>query len=153
MSKELEKYKKAIESFKNYIKTIENRQEYLHDNEDFYREEIEQNELFLKMLHGVSSYIDNSIPKEVVENKLQELEKEYKIALEENSTKALILKCQVEIVKELQILNYIDNSISKEAIEDAIKYEKGEIKYSTDEYRNKMHAYTLNVLEEILEGK
>lgn len=101
MSKELEEYKKAITNFKNYIKTIENRQEYLYNNEDFYREEIEQNELFLKMLHGVSSYIDNSIPKKVVENKLQDLERQYKIALEENSTKAFILKCQIEIVKEL----------------------------------------------------
>lgn len=72
MNKELEKHKKAIESFKNYIKTIENRQEYLYDNEDFYKEEIEQNELFLKMLHGVLNYIDNSIPMEVVENKLNE---------------------------------------------------------------------------------
>lgn len=49
----------------------------------------------------ILNYIDNSIPKEVVEKKLQELEKEYKIALEENSTKAFILKCQIEIVKEI----------------------------------------------------
>lgn len=39
----------------------------------------------------------------------------------------------------------------EEAIKDAIKYEKEEIKYSTDEYRSKMHVYTLNVLEELLE--
>lgn len=68
-------------------------------------------------------------------------------------SKELVKNKLQDLVKELQILNYIDNSIPKEAIEDAIKYEKGEIKYSTDEYRNKMHAYTLNVLEEILEGK
>lgn len=75
MNKELEKHKKAIESFKNYIKTIENRQEYLYDNEDFYKEEIEQNELFLKMLHGVLNYIDNSIPMEAVNEKIEDYEK------------------------------------------------------------------------------
>ena len=52
-------------------------------------------------IETVLNYIDNSISKEIVENKLINLEKEYKEALEENSTKAFILKCQIEIAKEL----------------------------------------------------
>lgn len=52
-------------------------------------------------LETALNYIDNSIPKEVVEKKLQDLERQYKIVLEENSTKAFILKCQIEIVQEL----------------------------------------------------
>lgn len=101
MSKADDKDKKAIENFKDYIKTIENRQEYLYNDEEFYKEEIEQNELFLKMLHNILNYIENSISKEVIKEKKQELEKEYKECLEENSTKAFILKCQLEIINEM----------------------------------------------------
>lgn len=49
------------------------------------------------------NYIDNSIPKELIQNKKNELEKEYKEAMERNSTKAFILKCQIEILNELPI--------------------------------------------------
>lgn len=49
----------------------------------------------------ILNYIDNSISKEVVEEKLKKLEKQYEIVLDENSTKAFILKCQIEIVKEI----------------------------------------------------
>lgn len=44
---------------------------------------------------------EDYIPKDKIREKIEELEKEYKEALEENSTKAFILKCQVEILKEL----------------------------------------------------
>ncbi|MCI8654570.1 MAG: hypothetical protein HFJ48_01665, partial [Clostridia bacterium] len=43
----------------------------------------------------------NSISKEVIKEKKQELEKEYKEYLEENSTKAFILKCQLELINEM----------------------------------------------------
>lgn len=46
-----------LTSFKNYIKDLENKQECLYDNEEFYRDDIEQNELFLKMLHAVLNLI------------------------------------------------------------------------------------------------
>lgn len=39
--------------------------------------------------------------KEVVREKIKKLDKEYKEALEENSTKAFILKCQLTILQEL----------------------------------------------------
>lgn len=49
----------------------------------------------------VLNYIKNSIPKQIVEKKQNELQKEYKEALEENSIKAFILKCKLEMIKEL----------------------------------------------------
>ena len=52
-----EEAKKAVENFKNYIKDLENKQECLYNNEEFYKDDIEQNELFLKMLHAVLNLI------------------------------------------------------------------------------------------------
>ena len=42
------------------------------------------------------------ISKQKVKDKIEKLEAQYKIALEENSTKAFILKCQITILQELQ---------------------------------------------------
>ena len=44
---------------------------------------------------------EKCIPTQKVEDKIEELKKEYEIELEENGTKAFILKCQIEILKEL----------------------------------------------------
>lgn len=41
------------------------------------------------------------IPKQKVKDKIEELKKEYEIALEENSTKAFILKCKIRALEEL----------------------------------------------------
>lgn len=41
------------------------------------------------------------ISKDKIRETIKELEKQYEEALEENSTKAFILKCQIEILKEL----------------------------------------------------
>lgn len=57
MTKEQEKAYKAVESFKNFIKSKESEQNTLYENEEFYRDDIEQNELFLKMLHTVLNLI------------------------------------------------------------------------------------------------
>lgn len=47
-------------------------------------------------------YVDNNyIPKSKIKEKIEELKQEYKIALEENSIKAFILKCQIQILQEL----------------------------------------------------
>lgn len=54
-----------------------------------------------KAIKTLRSYIENSIPKQIVEEKQNELQKEYEEALEENSTKAFILKCKLEMIKEL----------------------------------------------------
>ena len=59
----------------------------------------------IALAYDVANYLpkilDNSISKENIEDKKNELEKQYKEALEENSTEAFILKCQIEILKEL----------------------------------------------------
>ncbi len=57
MTKEQEKAYKAVEGFKNFIKSKESEQNTLYENEEFYRDDIEQNELFLKMLHTVLNLI------------------------------------------------------------------------------------------------
>lgn len=41
------------------------------------------------------------VAKDKIREKLEGLEKQYKEALEKNSTKAFILKCQIEILEEL----------------------------------------------------
>ena len=43
----------------------------------------------------------SNIPKQKVKDKIEELKKEYEIALEENSTKAFILKCKISAFEEL----------------------------------------------------
>lgn len=54
-----------------------------------------------KAYKSILNYIENSISKEVIKEKKQKLEKEYKEYLEENSTKAFILKCQLELINEM----------------------------------------------------
>lgn len=44
---------------------------------------------------------ENYIPIQKVKDKIEELKKEYEIALEENSTKAFILKCKISAFEEL----------------------------------------------------
>ncbi len=51
--------KKEVENFKNFIKSKEKEQDILYENEEFYKDDIEQNELFLKMLKSVLNIIKN----------------------------------------------------------------------------------------------
>ena len=52
-----EEEKKIIDTFKNFIKSKEREQEQLYEDELFYKDDIEQNELFLKMLNSIDSLI------------------------------------------------------------------------------------------------
>lgn len=52
-------------------------------------------------IETVSNYIDNSISKEVIEKKKNQMLEEYKEVIETNSTKAFIMKCQIEFAEEL----------------------------------------------------
>lgn len=61
----------------------------------------EKAEKKVNAIETVLNYIENSISKEKIRKKLEELQKQYKEALKENSTKAFILKCQIEILEEL----------------------------------------------------
>lgn len=48
---------KIIENFKEFIKFKEDENDYLYQNEEFYKDDIEQNELLLKILHAVLNLI------------------------------------------------------------------------------------------------
>lgn len=64
----------------------------------------EENRIYLLNGNNVKLEIyikDNYIPKQKVKDKLEELKKEYIKELEKNSTKAFILKCQIEILEKV----------------------------------------------------
>ena len=61
----------------------------------------EENKLLLNTRVGVDLSYDDYIPVQKVKDKIEELKKEYEIALEENSTKAFILKCKISALEEL----------------------------------------------------
>lgn len=69
-----------------------------------YRELEEENRIFALAGSNIALKLHiekNYIPKSKIKEKIEELKEEYKIALEENSTKAFILKCQIEILEKL----------------------------------------------------
>lgn len=52
--------------------------------------------------HQIMNVYDNGyIPKQKIKDKIEELKKEYKVELEENSTKAFILKCKISALEEV----------------------------------------------------
>ncbi len=94
-----------LEEAKNILKRI--------DIKFFLNGSIEQSNYIIetadkvnKAIEAALQAVENSISKEVIEDKLKELEKQYEEALDENSTKSFILKCQIEgfkeFIKELQ---------------------------------------------------
>lgn len=70
---------KIIENFKKFIKFKEDENDYLYESEEFYKDDIEQNELLLKMLRAVLNIIQ----------KLQEENKNYKRMLAEIHAQSL----------------------------------------------------------------
>ena len=64
--------------------------------------ELEQKNGYLKYLYDdCCKCLLDTIEKQKVKDKIEELKKEYEIALEENSTKAFILKCKISAFEEL----------------------------------------------------
>ena len=64
--------------------------------------ELEQKNELLKYLYDdCCKCLLDTIEKQKVKDKIEELKKEYEIALEENSTKAFILKCKISALEEL----------------------------------------------------
>lgn len=59
---------------------------------------LREHEIVLELL---DKYKQLETKQQKVKEKLGELKKEYKEALESNSTKAFILKCQIEILEEI----------------------------------------------------
>lgn len=56
----------TMESFNRYIQSIESEQNTLYDNEDYYKDDIEQNELTLLMLRKVIKIVDKQA--EIIKN-------------------------------------------------------------------------------------
>lgn len=60
------------------------------------------NKTYINSIQSITPVLlEDYIEKEQMREKLEELQKQYKEALQENSTKAFILKCQIEILKEV----------------------------------------------------
>lgn len=55
----------------------------------------------IKAIETVLNYIDNSMSKEELEKKKNQLLEEYKEVIKTNSTKAFIMKCQIEFIENL----------------------------------------------------
>ena len=76
------------------------------ENEEL-KEENEYNKILLDMNNNFTidkktgNYKWNVIEIQKVKDKIKELKAQYKTALEENSTEAFILKCQITILNEL----------------------------------------------------
>ena len=86
------------------IKAIENILAEREQDEKRIKELEEENRIFKDSNVLVNRYFklkDNSIPVQKVKDKKEELKKEYEIELEENSTKAFILKCKISALEEL----------------------------------------------------
>lgn len=65
-------------------------------------EELEKKEyLYKKALNDLVQVEKNIEKHKKIKEKLEELKKEYKQAIDENSIKAFILKCQIEVLEEL----------------------------------------------------
>lgn len=82
--------------YKQYIRRLEEKlkryEKYLENKDKRFNEALEN-----EYQERKTDYI----PKSKVKEKIEELKKEYEIALEENSTKAFILKCQIDILEKL----------------------------------------------------
>lgn len=103
---------------------------------------IEQGHLFINTKEEITNWFKDNIKcyeKAIIECSSYEFLREKKII--EEKLKAF-----------KATLNYIEHSIHREVVEDAIRNEKEEIKYAKNNNNKvKRHAYTLNVLQEILE--
>lgn len=77
---------------------------YYEQREKDYKRILKENEELNYKLHSKKIALEiynRYIPVQKVKDKVEKLEEQYKIALEENSTKAFILKCQITILQEL----------------------------------------------------
>ena len=78
---------------KNIIRLLNLTKKLQKENEELKADNYELN-------NRITDLLEN-IPVQKVKDKIKELKAQYKTALEENSTEAFILKCQITILKEL----------------------------------------------------
>ena len=102
----LQGYEMVIVNTKNLIENLIQRNKDLEQIEKEHKEEngrLRDRVKELESINAMQEYRINEmdIPRSKLKEKLENLKKDYKEALEENSTKAFILKCQIEILQEL----------------------------------------------------
>lgn len=101
----LSDYKRVLkenEELKNKLDNSRKANEFLNKKNDEIRRE--KSLMYSKAVNDIIkgwNLGDDFVPVQKVKDKIEKLEAQYKIALEENSTKAFILKCQITILQEL----------------------------------------------------
>ena len=148
-----EEEKKAIESFKRYINSQEQKlDDYYRMDEEFYKDEIEQLELSLKLLRTVLNLIENQ-QKEL--NSLKEIEQLHK---EENGKLRVELEQVERKVEEYRIgwcntgeeleQEKLKNKDMKSAVEYLKKIEPEKLKIIADSWNDKVaHKFDTEIKE------
>ncbi len=100
----IQKQNEAVEickqcKYRKKARELETRQEELQEENN----KLERaNKTYINSIQSITPVLlEYYIPKDIIREKIKEMQKEYKEALEENSTKAFILKCQITILEEL----------------------------------------------------
>lgn len=92
-------HKEKAQAIETILKELERLQE---ENSQYKRiKDIADNITQREVEEAIKKANKEFIKKDKIREKLEDLEKQYVEALEENSTKAFILKCQMEILKEI----------------------------------------------------
>ena len=108
----VDRKEKDIEGWKKHCEEIEEEQTEMSNKNcelEFEVEKLQKENEELKNQEATARKINellvqrysNLIPIQKVKDKIEELKSQYKTALEENSTEAFILKCQITILQEL----------------------------------------------------
>ena len=97
------RYERGVEH-QVVLELLERHKEHLAEREQDKKKikELEKKNKHLKYLYDdCCKCLLDTIERQKVKDKIEELKKEYEIALEENSTKAFILKCKISALEEL----------------------------------------------------
>ncbi len=88
--------KKDKKAYKTVSKELERLQE---ENSKLER----ANKTYINSIQSITPVLlEYYIPKDIIREKIKEMQNQYEEALEENSTKSFILKCQIEGFKEFE---------------------------------------------------
>ncbi len=113
-----EEEKKVVENFKSFIEQKEKEQETLYENEEFYKDDIEQNELFLKMLHSILNLIEKQSKeiehlKNLNEHQSKDMTKAVNYTFEQNKELEIKDKMIDEMAKEINKAHFEQNDFEK----------------------------------------
>lgn len=93
----LDRHDKSIDNLLNLIEKLQKENEYYKECLEVVSKHL-YNIDYDQILFAIYEYY---ISKQKVKDKIEELKAQYKTALEENTTEAFILMCQITILKEL----------------------------------------------------